>query len=108
MLSKQKRLTQMINELIDGTLYMKMQYKQRDSGKEILEKLKINAYKNVKFINFSEEFKPDYPSISTNPEVIIYYIEALCDVTNFVKICNSELLTEANRSIMVYRKGRKD
>jgi len=33
---------------------------------------------------------------------------SLNDVTNFVRICNSELLTEKNRSIMVLRKGRKD
>ncbi|NQT60882.1 MAG: hypothetical protein HQ557_18085 [Bacteroidetes bacterium] len=30
------------------------------------------------------------------------------DVADFVKIGNSELLTEENRAIMVYRKGRKD
>jgi hypothetical protein len=43
-----------------------------------------------------------------NTEVLIYYIDKLEDVDAFVALCISLPLPRENRTIMIYRKGRKD
>ena len=59
-------------------------------------------------MNFPKEFNPGMRSTDVDIEVIIYYIDRLDDVKKFVKLCLSTPLPKENRTIMVYKKGRKD
>ena len=43
-----------------------------------------------------------------NYDALIYYVDKLEDVDAFVKLVDSSQLPKSNRTIMVYRKGRKD
>lgn len=73
-----------------------------------LKKLRIEKFKNVQVVNFPADIKLGIISATNNVEVIIYYIDRLDDVKNFVKLCSSMPLPKENRTIMVYKKGRKD
>lgn len=73
-----------------------------------LKKLKLDKFKNIHVVNFPKEFNPGIRSTDKDVEVIIYYIDSLDDVKKFVKLCTSTHLPEENRTIMVYKKGRKD
>ena len=59
-------------------------------------------------MNFPKEIETGLSSSSTTIQVIMYYINSLEDVIKFVEICNSSNLPKDNRTIMVYKKGRKD
>jgi len=59
-------------------------------------------------MNFPKEFDLRIKSTDKNVEVIIYYIDRLDDVKEFVKLCTTTPLSKENRTIMVYKKGRKD
>ena len=43
-----------------------------------------------------------------NYDPLIYYVDKLEDVDAFVKLVDSSQLPKSNRTIIVYRKGRKD
>ena len=43
-----------------------------------------------------------------NYDALIYYVDKLEDVDAFVKLVDSSQLPKSNRTIIVYRKGRKD
>ncbi len=73
-----------------------------------LRKLKLEKFKNIRVVNFPKEFDPGIPSSTKNTEVILYFINTLTDVEKFVKLCVSTPLPQENRTIMVYKKGRKD
>lgn len=73
-----------------------------------LKKLKLDKFKNVRVENFPKEFDLDIESTNNDVEVIIYYIDQLSDVGKFIKACTSSPLPKENRTILVYRKGRKD
>jgi len=40
--------------------------------------------------------------------VILFYIDKIEDVKSFVDLCNTSSLPKDNRTIMIYKKGRKD
>lgn len=73
-----------------------------------LKKLKLEKFKNIRSVNFPKEFDPGINSATKGIEVIMYYIDQLTDVGKFVKLCTSTQLPKDNRTILVYRKGRKD
>ena len=73
-----------------------------------LKKLKITKFRNIRVVNFPEEHKLGVKSTQKDVEVIVYYIDKLSDVKDFVKLCTSTSLPKENRTIMVYKKGRKD
>jgi hypothetical protein len=73
-----------------------------------LKKLRIDKFKNVQLANFPKDIDLGIESTTKGVEVIIYYIDRLDDVKKFVKLCGSTKLPDDNRTIMVYRKGRKD
>lgn len=73
-----------------------------------ISKLKLENFKNILSVNFPYNYKIDHDTAVNDIEVIIYYIDKLEDVKDFVKLCENTPLPEANRTIMVYRKGRKD
>jgi hypothetical protein len=73
-----------------------------------LKKLRIEKFKNVQVVNFPKDIKPEIKPATKNVEVIIYYIDKLDDVRKFVELCSSMPLPKDNRTIMVYKKGRKD
>jgi len=71
-------------------------------------KLKIDKFKNIRIENFPTEFDFGIVSKEENVQVLIYYIDKLEDLDNFVSLCNSLSLSPENRTILVYKKGRKD
>jgi hypothetical protein len=73
-----------------------------------LKKLRIEKFKNVRLVNFPKGLDLEISSATKNVEIIIYYIDQLDDVKKFVKLCASTPLPKENRTIMVYKKGRKD
>jgi hypothetical protein len=73
-----------------------------------IKKLKLDKFITLRTVNFPDRYKLPIKSSNKNPEVIIYYIKELQDVERFVDLCNSTVLPKENRTIMVYKKGRKD
>jgi hypothetical protein len=73
-----------------------------------LKKLKLDKFKNIQLVNFPKDIDLGIRTATKDVEVIIYYIDRLDDVKNFVKLCSSAKLPKENRTIMVYKKGRKD
>lgn len=73
-----------------------------------LKKLRIDKFKNVQLVNFPKDIDLGIESTTKGVKVIIYYIDKLDHVKKFVKLCGSTKLPKENRTIMVYRKGRKD
>lgn len=73
-----------------------------------LEKLKINQFNKIMLVNFPADVKLGIKSAKVRPEVLIYYIDHIDDVAAFVSTCQKLNLPADNRTIMVYRKGRKD
>lgn len=73
-----------------------------------LKKLRLEKFKNIHVANFPREFDLGIKSADKNIEVVLYYIDRLPDVEKFVKLCVTTALPKENRTIMVYRKGRKD
>jgi hypothetical protein len=73
-----------------------------------LKKLKLEHFRNIRVVNFPREFDPGIPSKEKDTEVVLYYIGELSDVKKFIRLCVSIPLPKENRTIMVYRKGRKD
>jgi hypothetical protein len=73
-----------------------------------LNKLKLDKFHNIRFVNFPREMLLGHESTEKNAEVIIYYINSPEDVNTFVDLCNSSNLPKDNRTIMIYKKGRKD
>ena len=73
-----------------------------------LKKLRIEKFKNIRLVNFPKDIVIGITSTTKEVEVIVYYIDRLDDVKKFVKLCATTPLPKENRTIMVYRKGRKD
>lgn len=73
-----------------------------------LKKLRIEKFKNIQVVNFPNNVDFGISSSTKNVEVIIYYIDRLDDVKKFSKLCASTPLPKENRTIMIYKKGRKD
>ena len=71
-------------------------------------KLKLEKFVSIKEVNFPKGIKTGLNSSGDNTDVIIYYIDKIDDVENFVKLCRNSNLPEDNRTIMVYKKGRND
>lgn len=73
-----------------------------------LKKLKIEKFKNIMVVNFPNEIETRIKSTDKDVEVILYYIDQLSDVQKFVELCGATTLLPENRTIMVFKKGRKD
>ncbi len=73
-----------------------------------VQKLKLDKFKNINLVNFPQEVNMELASTDSNVEVLIYYIGVIEDVKRFVELCHSSNLPKDNRTIMIYRKGRKD
>ena len=73
-----------------------------------IKKLRLEKFKNILVVNFPADLKPGIRSTEKDTEVVLYYIDRLSDVDKFVRCCVSIPLPKENRTIMVYRKGRKD
>lgn len=73
-----------------------------------LAKLKLNKFSRIRAINFPKEIDLDINLVDEKAEVIIYYIDKLEDVSDFVNLVEQSDLPSENRTIMVYKKGRKD
>lgn len=73
-----------------------------------IAKLKIDKFNNINTVNFPSEVLLDIDSTDKNNEVIIFYIDRVEDIKDFVDYVRKINLTIENRTIMVYRKGRKD
>ncbi len=72
-----------------------------------ITKLKLNKFNNIITVNFPEYIETGYREFTDNTEVIIYFIENICDIAKFVKFCSESNLPENNRTVMVFRKGNK-
>lgn len=73
-----------------------------------ISKLKLDKYKGIRTVNFPDEYNLAIESSYEPIEVIIYYIDKISDVHAFVDLAKSTNLPSDNRTIMVYKKGRKD
>lgn len=73
-----------------------------------LKKLKLDKFTRIQIINFPERYNLGIDSVSENPEVIIYYMDQLSDMADFIATIQSADLPKDNRVIFVYEKGRKD
>ena len=74
-----------------------------------ISKLKIDKYTNIKKINFPEKYDLPINTHQTGQlQVVIYYIDCLKDVEDFIAYVKSIQLAKDNRVIFVYEKGRKD
>jgi hypothetical protein len=73
-----------------------------------IKKLKLDSFKRFNVVNFPEGIETGLHNSTNDIEVIIYYIDTLEDVKRFVALCESSNLPKENRTIMVYKKGRKD
>lgn len=71
-------------------------------------KLKLDAYKGIKEINFPEKYALGLATNEGDTDVIIYYIDEIKDVEEFVNLVKNSELPKDNRVIFVYEKGRKD
>jgi len=73
-----------------------------------IKKLKIEKFTNIKTGNFPNDINVEIKSTDQDIEVILYYIDRKSDIKKFVDLCNSSDLPKENRTIMVFKKGRKD
>ena len=73
-----------------------------------LKKLKIDKFRGIRHENFPSDLHPGFESARKNYDVILYYIDRPEDVQNFVHLCKSSPLPRENRTILVYKNGRKD
>lgn len=73
-----------------------------------LKELKLEKFKNIQVVNFPNEIELGISPVENEVEVIIYYIDKIADVKAFVNLVNNSGLPKENRTIMVYKKGRKD
>lgn len=73
-----------------------------------IKKLKIDWFDRIKVVNFPSWYDIGIKSISSDPDMILYYIDDLYDVDDFIDLCAISRLPKQNRVIVVYRKGRKD
>lgn len=84
--------------------------KESDSGGQNMDlnKLKLDQFNGYKIVNFPGDIDTGLESAKSNIQVVLYYIDKPEDVKEFVSLCNSLSLPRENRTIMVYKKGRKD
>lgn len=73
-----------------------------------ISKLKLDKFTNIRLENFPDDIDLGITSSDADTEVVIYYIDHIEDVSKFVDLCHSLGLPSENRTIMVYKKGRKD
>ena len=73
-----------------------------------INKLKLENYNSIGTFNFPANFDLGIESTKGNYDVIIYYIDHLKDIEAFVGLVKKSKLPKNNRTIMVYKKGRKD
>jgi hypothetical protein len=73
-----------------------------------IQKLKIEKFQNIKLVNFPAEIDLGLKSSDEKAEVILYYINKESDIQKFVDLCQVHDLPEDNRTIMIFKKGRKD
>jgi hypothetical protein len=73
-----------------------------------IKKLKLDEYHRIKAVNFPERYELGIETVDNQPEVIIYYIDKVLDVVDFVEMVKASDLPKDNRVIFVYEKGRKD
>ncbi|XMB86891.1 hypothetical protein RJG79_03590 [Mycoplasmatota bacterium WC44] len=71
-------------------------------------KLKLDKFSNINVMNFPQEVEVGIESKDKDVEVVLYYIDNINDINNFVNYVNKTNLSKDNRTIMVYKKGRKD
>ncbi len=72
-----------------------------------IKKLKLDIFKNININNFPSDINLGIESTSKRIEVVLYYIDKLEDINNFIKLCDSLPLPDENRTIMVFKKGQK-
>ncbi len=72
------------------------------------KKLKIRKFSRIKCMNFHEVALSNVKNTNENPEIIIYYIDKVEDIFEFANYCKNQNLPNENRTIMVYKKRRKD
>ena len=75
---------------------------------DIKKKLKIESFANISLVNFPKGMDLGIKPAKDKIEVLIYYIDAIGDVEAFVNLSNRTELPEENRTIIVFKKGRKD
>ncbi len=73
-----------------------------------LSKLKLEKFKNIMLVNFPGSIDLGIASTDTNPDVVIYFVDSVRDVENFVSFCKSISLPKENRTIIMYQKGRNE
>jgi len=73
-----------------------------------LKKLKLEKFRNIQIVNFPKDIDLGISTTDENVEVIVYYIQQIEDVQDFVKLAESMHLPKENRTILVYEKGRQD
>jgi hypothetical protein len=73
-----------------------------------LKKLKLDKFRSIQIVNFPKDVDLGIVSTDENVEVIIFYIQQIQDIQDFLKLAESTQLPKENRAILVYEKGRKD
>lgn len=73
-----------------------------------IQKLKLEKFKTIGVFNFPSSIDLGLEFASENNDVIIYYIDKLEDIDMFVDFIKHKNLPKENRTIMIYKKGRKD
>lgn len=73
-----------------------------------IDKLKLDKFKNVKTYNFPDSLENIFIESNEHTECIIYYIQNLSDLNDFLLVVQNSNLPDVNRTILIYEKGRKD
>lgn len=73
-----------------------------------IDKLKLDKFNAIGVFNFPDTVDLGINTVSENFDVLIYYIDQLTDVDAFIDLIKKTPLPKDNRTIMVYKKGRKD
>lgn len=73
-----------------------------------LNKLKLDKFNRIGIFNFPHSITFKLETVKENFEVIIFYIDKIEDVDAFVDLVKKSKLPKDNRTIMIYKKGRKD
>lgn len=66
-------------------------------------KLKIDGFKKISCINFSDLKMMTYDET----EVVIFFLKTIEDIEKCVKYCDILKMTTNNRIVLVYEKGQK-
>ena len=73
-----------------------------------LRRLRIDKFDHFQVLNFPDQYQLDIETSTNGIQVVIYYVDEIEDIQKFLEYNSSANLPEDNRTILMYKKGRKD